>query len=121
MRRDTTNNHVELWNPMKAEAYFFGRKAQVDKFICIPVGTGYSMDIRMNDPTCQLKSVGCIIGEENIWANVQEYDDPALISFDLSNTKLWCPFITKANFKKYFPDNKGLLKIDTIQPPLLYA
>jgi coiled-coil and C2 domain-containing protein 2A len=26
MRRDTNNNHVELWNPMRGEAYFFGRE-----------------------------------------------------------------------------------------------
>ena len=25
MRRDTTSNHVELWNPIKGEAYFYGR------------------------------------------------------------------------------------------------
>jgi coiled-coil and C2 domain-containing protein 2A len=26
MRRDTNSNHVELWNPMRGEAYFFGRE-----------------------------------------------------------------------------------------------
>lgn len=26
MRRNIDNNHVELWNPMKGEAYFFGRE-----------------------------------------------------------------------------------------------
>ena len=114
MRRDTTNNHVELWNPMKAEAYFFGRKGQVDRFICIPVGTGYSMDIRLNDPTCQLKSIGCVIGEENVWANIQTNDDPALINYHLEDSRSWLPFISKNTFKKYFPDNKGLTSIDSI-------
>jgi coiled-coil and C2 domain-containing protein 2A len=56
----------------------------------------------MNDAICQLKSVGCIIGRENVWANVQEYDDPALISFDIDSEKFWKPFLTKNNRNKYF-------------------
>jgi hypothetical protein len=45
-------NHVELWNPMKGEAYFFGRQDIIDKVGCLPVGRGFSMDIRNSDPTC---------------------------------------------------------------------
>lgn len=37
---------------MKGEAYFFGRKELVDKVGCISITKGYSMDIRLNDPTC---------------------------------------------------------------------
>ncbi len=52
LRRDTQTNHVELWNPMKGEAYFYGKQELVDKVGCIPVGRGHSMSVRLNDPTC---------------------------------------------------------------------
>ena len=32
MRRDTDSNHIELWNPMTAEAYFFGRRSTSSTF-----------------------------------------------------------------------------------------
>jgi coiled-coil and C2 domain-containing protein 2A len=70
----------------------------------------------MTDAICQLKQVGCIIGQDNVWANVQEFDDPALISFDLDNEKEWKPFLNKTNRIKYFtngviqPEQSPVLK-----------
>lgn len=116
MRRNTDSNHVELWNPMKGEAYFFGRQEVMDKIGCINISRGFRMDIRINDATCQLQTVGCIIGSDNVWANVNENDDPSLMDFNLANSKFWKPFFTKANFVKYFPGNE----IMTIQPPIKY-
>jgi hypothetical protein len=53
MRRDTLTNKVELWNPMKGEAYFFGRREVREKVIgCLPVSRGFTMDIRLNDAIC---------------------------------------------------------------------
>jgi hypothetical protein len=52
MRRNTETNHVELWNPMKGEAYFYGRQEVMEKIGCINVSRGYRMDIRLNDATC---------------------------------------------------------------------
>lgn len=70
LRRDIETNHVELWNPMKGESYFFGRKELVDKVGCLSIGKGYMMDIRINDPACQLKSLDTIISSDNVWLNV---------------------------------------------------
>jgi hypothetical protein len=69
MRRNVDNNHVELWNPIKGEAYFFGREETVEKSGCFSVSKGFKMDKKLNDAICQLTSIGCIIGSDNIWAN----------------------------------------------------
>jgi coiled-coil and C2 domain-containing protein 2A len=61
------------------------------------------MDKRMNDAICQMKNIGCVIGSDNIWANIQEYDDPGLTNYNLNLTNAWKPFFTKNNFKKFFP------------------
>jgi coiled-coil and C2 domain-containing protein 2A len=52
MRRNTENNHVELWNPMKGEAYFYGREETKEQVGCFSVSKGYRMDKRMNDAIC---------------------------------------------------------------------
>lgn len=62
----------------------------------------------MSDAICQLKSIGCVIGRDNVWANVQEFDDPALLLFELDNDKHWKPFFTKSNRSKYFPNNQAI-------------
>ena len=51
-----------------------------------------------------------MIGEDNVWANVQKHSHPALIEYDLDNKKHWKPFLTKKNSKKLFPDG-----VDPIQ------
>ena len=71
MRRNKENNHAELWNPLHGEAYFYGKTADVQKFMgCINVSMGTYLDKRMNDAICQLKSVSCVISNDNIWANI---------------------------------------------------
>lgn len=52
MRQNEKTNHVELWNPLKGEAYFFGREEIKQMVGCIPVSTGYKMDRTLNDSIC---------------------------------------------------------------------
>lgn len=104
MRRNKENNHVELWNPIRGEVYFYGRNPTIETFLgCITVSTGTSLNKRMNDAICQLKSVACVISSDNVWANVQKNDDPVLITYDLNDSSAWMPFFTSANRSKYFP------------------
>lgn len=110
MRRDLNSNHVELWNPMKGEAYYYGREETKDQVGCLSISRGFRMDKRPNDAICQLRSIGCIIGHDNIWANVQEYEDPGLVDYNIDTKKNWKPFFTKVNIKKYFQ----ISKINTI-------
>ena len=105
MRRNKENNHVELWNPLRGEAYFYGRTPVVETFGCLNVSMGTSLNKRMNDAICQLKSVSCVISNDNIWANIQANDDPVLITFDLNDTSAWKPFFNASNRSKYFPGN----------------
>ena len=89
LRRDTETNKVELWNPMKGEAYYFGKEEIKHRIGCFAVSSGFSMDKKLNDAKCQLRSVGCVIGPDNIWANIQQFEDPSLLDFNLENTKFW--------------------------------
>ena len=53
MRRNKENNHVELWNPLRGEAYFYGRNPINETFLgCITVPMGTTLNKRMNDAIC---------------------------------------------------------------------
>jgi len=96
---------------------------------CLPLSKGFRSkagDKKEDDEnfliqqnvTCQLKSIGCIIGEDNIWANIQKNTDPSLCEYDLENKKHWKPFFNKSNRNRYLADESdGIL---TIQGKLLY-
>ncbi|XP_054437927.1 coiled-coil and C2 domain-containing protein 2A [Pteronotus mesoamericanus] len=64
-------SHYLIWNP--CSGHFYG---QFDTF-------------------CPLKSVGCLIGPDNIWFNVQRYDSPLRINFDVTRPKLWKSFFSR--------------------------
>ncbi|XP_074177634.1 coiled-coil and C2 domain-containing protein 2A isoform X2 [Rhinolophus sinicus] len=65
-------SHYLIWNP--CSGHFYG---QFDTF-------------------CPLKSVGCLIGPDNIWFNIQRYDSPLRINFDVSKPKLWKSFFSRS-------------------------
>uniref|UniRef100_A0A8C6EV66 Coiled-coil and C2 domain containing 2A n=1 Tax=Marmota marmota marmota TaxID=9994 RepID=A0A8C6EV66_MARMA len=65
-------NHYLIWNP--CSGHFHG---QFDTF-------------------CPLKSVGCLIGPDNIWFNIQQYDSPLRINFDVTKPKLWKSFFSRS-------------------------
>uniref|UniRef100_A0A8C2YIM5 Coiled-coil and C2 domain containing 2A n=1 Tax=Chinchilla lanigera TaxID=34839 RepID=A0A8C2YIM5_CHILA len=64
-------NHYLIWNP--CSGHFYG---QFDTF-------------------CPLKSVSCLIGPDNIWFNIQQYDSPLRINFDVTKPKLWKSFFSR--------------------------
>ncbi|XP_030642577.1 coiled-coil and C2 domain-containing protein 2A [Chanos chanos] len=59
------------------------------------------------DTFCPLQSVGCLVNADNVWFNIQTYNTPMRMSFDITKTKLWKPFFSRA-----FP-NPGL---SSVQP-----
>ncbi|KFO25778.1 Coiled-coil and C2 domain-containing protein 2A [Fukomys damarensis] len=65
-------NHYLIWNP--CSGHFYG---QFDTF-------------------CPLKSVSCLIGPDNIWFNIQQYDSPLRINFDVTKPKLWKSFFSRS-------------------------
>ncbi|XP_067325078.1 coiled-coil and C2 domain-containing protein 2A isoform X3 [Anolis sagrei] len=48
------------------------------------------------DAFCPLQSVGCLISCDNVWFNVQQYDSPLRISFDVTKSKHWKPFFSRS-------------------------
>ncbi|KAM4854722.1 coiled-coil and C2 domain-containing protein 2A isoform 1-T2 [Thomomys bottae] len=64
--------HYLIWNP--CSGHFYG---QFDTF-------------------CPLKSVSCLIGPDNVWFNVQQYDSPLRINFDVTKPKLWKSFFSRS-------------------------
>ena len=73
---------VELWNPMNGECYSFGANN--------------------DDPVCPLKKIWLIVGQENVWANVQPDEIPSLIVWDIENPKLWAPFLDKERKEAHY-------------------
>ena len=75
------------------------------------------------DRFCPLYSVGCILNETNVWANVQSSEEPWKIDWNLSNTGLWHPFFSSSfpltsfdtpqeTTLKYLPQESGLLSLE---------
>ncbi|CAM9309130.1 unnamed protein product [Chrysoparadoxa australica] len=54
-------------------------------------GEGYDR----HDRRCPLTEIGCLVSENNVWANVQRVGRPWELNFDLSNTKCWRPFFSE--------------------------
>ncbi|XP_062991571.1 coiled-coil and C2 domain-containing protein 2A isoform X2 [Elgaria multicarinata webbii] len=48
------------------------------------------------DAFCPLQSVGCLISSDNVWFNIQQYDSPLRINFDVSKPKFWKPFFSRS-------------------------
>ncbi|XP_074984126.1 coiled-coil and C2 domain-containing protein 2A isoform X3 [Caretta caretta] len=65
-------NQYVIWNPSSGRCY-----GQFDTF-------------------CPLQSVGCLISFDNIWFNIQQYDSPVRINFDISKPKLWKSFFSQS-------------------------
>ncbi|XP_031197991.1 coiled-coil and C2 domain-containing protein 2A isoform X2 [Mastomys coucha] len=65
-------NYYLIWNPCSGHCY-----GQFDTF-------------------CPLKSVGCLIGTDNIWFNIQYHDSPLRINFDVTKPKLWKSFFSRS-------------------------
>ncbi|XP_030060823.1 LOW QUALITY PROTEIN: protein CC2D2B [Microcaecilia unicolor] len=86
-----------LWNPMNGHCY-----KQFDIF-------------------CPLRSVDCLINEENIWFNTQHNNSPMSVNFDTSKETVWKPLLTKTlqcikqptiqpEKINYLPTNKSMVQ-----------
>ena len=70
-----------------------------------------------------MKKVWCVVGQENVWANIQQYESPAqLESFDFDNKKHWQPFLTSTVHKVHI--GEGLVQNNHVQkgaPDIIYT
>ncbi|CAN8001529.1 unnamed protein product, partial [Ixodes hexagonus] len=54
-----------------------------------------------------LQNVGCLVGRDNIWANIQKHQHPSRLSYNLSKANHWKPF---------FPKGKHQTELESVQP-----
>eukprot|EP00826_Nyctotherus_ovalis_P043723 TRINITY_DN4642_c0_g2_i8.p1 TRINITY_DN4642_c0_g2~~TRINITY_DN4642_c0_g2_i8.p1 ORF type:complete len:312 (-),score=92.02 TRINITY_DN4642_c0_g2_i8:271-1161(-) len=108
MRRNKTTNHVEIWSSVAGECYFFCNEKYARSFLCIPCPEGERAG--EHDSSCPLKEIGCIVGQNNIYVNIQGTVDPSSMFFNLENASQWKPFLTEANRHIYFPDGMSTVQ-----------
>ena len=60
-----------------------------------------------------LQRVDVVFDENNIYGNIQEYDDPKRMSFDFGSAKDWSPFYCK----KFMPATR----LPSVQRPVVFA
>lgn len=94
IRISNTTPDVELWNAKTGECYYFDKRYKETKFLCFSVIKSFvnSKAIGVDD-MCQMKEIGCIISDTNIYVNIQENSDPGLIEFNLKDESSWMPFL----------------------------
>lgn len=105
LRRDIEHNFVEIWNPMTAEVYNFDLIISPARQV-FGRANKQSMNQRTNDPQCTMRKIWTIVGQENVWANIQKEEAPVLIRYDLENLKNWKPFLDKRMRNEYFSGNQ---------------
>ena len=117
LRRNKKTNHVEIWNPVNGEAYFFGNEMYYRSCLCLPCPQGER--VGDHDPTCPLKEIGCVISANNVYINIQPSSDPSTTLFNFENTNYWMPFLSESSQQRYFPNgiesvqDKELTYVDT--------
>ncbi|XP_075730472.1 coiled-coil and C2 domain containing 2A [Rhipicephalus microplus] len=80
--------------PEGQTAYVLTRNASRGRDVRIwnaVTGRSYSV----TDSYGPLQSVGCLVGVDNIWANVQKHEHPSRLSYNLSKSSHWKPFFAK--------------------------
>ena len=89
--QDFINDQEIVWNPVTGERY----------------------DLRTDFEKCPLASIGCVVDEFNVWANIQEVSDPSRMHYYLDNNKHWKPL-----FNSHWTQEKYLLP--SVQVPVAY-
>jgi coiled-coil and C2 domain-containing protein 2A len=115
MRMNDNCLDVEFWNAKTGECFYFDKRYQEAKLLCLTVNKSFYMNKNSIDIICPLKEIGCLISSDNVYVNIQDAYDPATIEVNIKNTKNWMPFLNDFSRKKYFPDG-----ISSIQKDLIY-
>ena len=95
VRISNTTPDVEIWNAKNGECYYFDKRYRETKFLCFNVFKSFGNSKAMGaDDMCEMKEIGCLISDSNIFVNIQEYVDPGQLEFNLKDEKKWMPFLT---------------------------
>lgn len=93
LRRDITNNKIEVWNPSTGEPFVMTTEVMGTQFLCCTIGKNKQSVINRYDKACPLYDVGCVIDEKNVYVNIQPSGAPSQIEWNIENPKLWKPFL----------------------------
>lgn len=66
----------------------------IDQVIFWNPVTGARYDMKADHDSCPLQSVGVIFDENDIWANIQNTEEPARLNYNLSNDLHWKRFFS---------------------------
>jgi len=113
MRKHNKTHDVEIWNAKTGDCYYFNKDYQESTLCCIPINKHFV--VQGSELICQMKEVGCVVSDGNIYINIQEHTDPALMTFNLEDESCWKPFLNEQSRKQYFPN-----QIATIQREINY-
>lgn len=91
LRKHNKTHDIEIWNAKSGECYYFNKENQITKLFCFTVNKHYV--VQKNELICQMKEVGCVISDQNVYINIQDTGDPAMMEFDLENFNCWIPFL----------------------------
>ena len=95
VRISNSTPDIEIWNAKTGHCYYFDKRYRETKFLCFSVIKSFgNSKANGSDELCELKEIGSLISESNIYVNIQEFVDPGLIAFDLNNQEMWMPFLT---------------------------
>lgn len=84
--------HVEFWNSKTGECFYYNKQAQKTTFLGFTVSENF-VNSDVNESIAQLKDIGCIISNDNIYINAQNNLEPSKISINLANKANWTPFL----------------------------
>ena len=103
MRQSVNTPDVEFWNAKTGDCYYYDKRYEENKFLCFSVTKSFKTKSPFSATICQIKDIGTLISNENIYVNLQQIGDPGVLDFDLSNESNWKPFLNEASKKKIFP------------------
>lgn len=117
LRRDTAKGDLELWNASTGVGYSICQEPFSSRFLCFNITRGTKNRVTDKEYTIGLKSVGCVIDENDVYLNIQKYSDPYVIDFNIDNPKSWMPFLGATTRRaSFFPNSV----INSIQNPISY-
>jgi len=71
LKRDIGTNEVELWNASEGTVFSLRQETFGSKFLCCSVASGTRSMMNALDQVISLRSVGCLIDENDVYLNIQ--------------------------------------------------
>jgi len=70
LRKDNNSKSIELWNASTGVGYAFDQEDYGSNFLCFKVVNDKRTIRQESDLECPLKSVGCLIDEDDVYINI---------------------------------------------------